>query len=173
MAILLEGYSLVFEIEKIEQKYPGGLRGLVYEWNNGSWCSDGYIGRFSYYTKDDAICCLLALSDRGLELEVTHAEDVALVLHGGHPWVPCLWLDIDMTPSGFMFCKHIEDPAEGGKIASPKYFSQDLSLAHYASKDECVLETDVQLVSRSGTAATFRDTKLDRVFQGPGFLPRH
>ena len=68
MAILLEGYSLVFQIEAVEQKYPGGTHGLVYDWNNGSWCSDGSIGRLSYYGKDDAFCCYVTLADRGLDI---------------------------------------------------------------------------------------------------------
>ena len=171
MAILLEGYSLVFQIETIECKYPGGTLGLIYDWNNGSWCSDGTLGRLSYYTKDDAFCCLLGLADRGLEIDITHAEDIAFVLHGGHPWMPCLWMDIEVTPSGFIYCSHITENVE--KVVFPKYFRRELSLAHYASKDETVLTRDVSPIARSTTSATYLNSRLNKTFQGPGFLARH
>ncbi|PKO33648.1 MAG: hypothetical protein CVU34_11885 [Betaproteobacteria bacterium HGW-Betaproteobacteria-7] len=171
MAILLEGYSLVFRIDAIEQKYPGGTHGLVYDWNNGSWCSDGSLGRISYYAKDDAFCCLLALADRGLNIASTHAEDVALILHGGHPWAPCLWAEVETTPSGFVYCAHISDKPE--RIFFPGYFRRDWSLAHYAIQDEAVLARDVAPVIRSARGATYRDARLDKTFRGPGFLSRH
>ena len=138
MAILLEGYSLVFRIEAVDQKYPGDVHRLVYDWNNGSWCSDGSLGRLSYYSKDDAFCCFLALADRGLDIESTHAEDVAFIQHGGQPWAPCLWAEVETSPSGFVYCSHISDKPE--KIVFPRYFRHDWSLAHYATEDEDVID---------------------------------
>ena len=171
MAILLEGYSLVFRIETVKQKYPGGTHGLVYDWNNGSWCSDGLIGRLSYYGKDDAFCCYSALADKGLAIGTTYAKDVALFLHGGRPWAPCLWAEVEMSPSGFVYCMHLSDKSE--KIVYPRYFRHGLSLAHYAAQDEAVLARDVTPIVRSAGIATYRDERLDRTFRGPGFLSRH
>lgn len=171
MAILLEGYSLVFHIEAIELSYPGGTAGLVYDWNNGSWCSDGRIGRLSYYGKDDAFCCYIALADSGLDIRSTHAEDVAVILHGGHPWAPCLWADVETTPSGLVYCTHISEKPE--KIVFPGYFRHDWSLAHYATQDEAVLARDITTIARSTGGATYHDARLDRTFKGPGFLSRH
>lgn len=171
MAILLEGYSLVFQIEAVEQKYPGGTQGLVYDWNNGSWCSDGSIGRLSYYGKDDAFCCYVTLADRGLDIGTTHAKDVALVLQGGHPWAPCLWAGVETTPSGFVYCTHLSDKSE--RVVFPKYFRREWSLAHYAAQEEEVLARDVAPVARTAGVAMYRDDRLDRTFRGPGFLSRH
>lgn len=171
MALLLEGYSLVFQIEAVERKYPGGLPGLVYDWDNGSYCADGRIGRLSYYGKEDAFCCDGALADGGLDIESTHAEDVALVMHGGHPWVPCLWMEVDMTPAGFVYCTHVSDLSE--RVAFPKYFRREWSLAHYASQDEARVVRDVSPVVRSSNVTMYHDARLERMFQGPGFLSRH
>jgi len=171
MGLLLEGYSLVFQIEAIEQKYPGGTHGLVYDWNNGSWCSDGSIGRLSYFAKDDAFCSYAALADRGLDIGTTHAEDVALFLHGGHAWMPCLWAEAETTPAGFVYCSHLSDESE--RVVLPRYFRHEWSLAHYAVKDEAVLARDVAPVFRSAVSAIYRDARLDRTFHGPGFLSRH
>ena len=171
MAVLLEGYSLVFHIEAIERKYPGGVHRLVYDWNNGSWCSDGRIGRLSYYGKDDAFCCYAALADSGLHIGTTHAEDVALVLHGGNLWKPCLWAEVETTPVGFVYCIHLSDKTD--KIVFPGYLSREWSLAHYATQDEDVLARDVTPVVRSAGVAMYRDARLERTFRGPGFLSRH
>lgn len=171
MGILLEGYSLVFQIETLEEKYPGGTNGLVYDWNNGSWCSDGRIGRLSYYGKDDALCCYVALADCGLEIGTTHAEDVALFLHGGHPLAPCFWAEAETTPAGFVYCRHFTDESE--RVVLPKYFRHEWSLAHYAAQDEAVLARDVAPLVRSSAGATYRDARLDKTFRGPGFLSRH
>lgn len=171
MAILLEGYSLVFQIEAIERKYPGGARRFVYDWNNGSWCSDGKIGRLSYYEKGDAFCCYVALADSRLRIGTTHAEDVALVLHGGNLWKPCLWADVETTPAGFVYCTHLSDKTE--KIVFPRYLSREWSLAHYATQEEDVLARDVTPVVRSAGVATYHDARLDRTFRGPGFLSKH
>lgn len=171
MGILLEGYSLVFQIEALERKYPGGMCGLVYDWNNGSWCSDGTIGRISYYDKDDAFCCFVALADRGLEIGTTYAKDVSLFLHGGYPRTPCLWAKTESTRAGFLYCSHICDKSE--RIFLPKYFRHEWSLAHYAAQDEVVLDRNVTPLVKSATGATYRDARLDRTFQGPGFLSRH
>lgn len=171
MPILLEGYSLVFQIESVEQKYPGGTQGLVYDWNNGSWCSDGRIGRLAYYEKNDAFCRYLAIAGSGLDIGTTHAKDVALILHGGHPLVPCLWAEVETTPNSFVYCTHILDESE--RIALPKYFRRDWSLAHYAAQDEAVLTRDVAPLARSSGLATYRDDRLHRTFSGPGFLSRH
>lgn len=171
MPILLEGYSLVFQIDAVERKYPGGTHGLAYDWNNGSWCSDGSIGRLSYYGKDDAFCCYVALADWGLHIGTTHAEDVALVLHGGHPWAPFLWAEVQTTPAGFVYCTHHDDKTE--KIVFPRYLSREWSLAHYATEDEDVIARDVTPVVRSAGVATYHDARLDRTFRGQGFLTRH
>lgn len=88
-----------------------------------------------------------------------------------HPWVPCLWMDIEVTPSGFIYCSHITENVE--KVVSPKCFRRELSLAHYASKDETVLARDVSPIARSTTSATYLDSRLNKTFQGPGFLARH
>ncbi len=148
------------------------MHGLVYDWNNGSWCSDGSIGRISYYGKDDAFCCYVALGDCGLGLDIgtTHAEDVALFLHGGRPWVPCLWAEAETTPVGFVYCSHVSDDSE--RVIPAKYFRREWSLAHYAAQDEAVLTRDITPVVRSAVGATYRDTRLDRAFRGPGFLSR-
>ncbi|MCL4745766.1 MAG: hypothetical protein KJZ83_10145 [Burkholderiaceae bacterium] len=171
MGILLEGYSLVFQIEALDQKYPGGTNGLVYDWNNGSWCSDGTIGRLSYYRKDDAFCCFVAQADRGLRIEATHAADVAIFLHGGHPWAPCLWAEVETTPAGLVYCSHVSDKSE--RIVLPKYFRHEWSLASYATQDEAVVARNVVPLIRSARGATYRDERLDRTFRGPGFLARH
>ena len=171
MAILLEGYSLVFLIEAVNQKYPGGTHGLIYDWNNGSWCSDGTIGRLSYYRKEDVFCCYVALTDSGLEIGTTYAKDVALVLHGGHPWAPCLWAVVETTPVGFVYCRHVSDKSE--RVVLPKYFRYEWSFAHYAAQDEAILARDVAPVARSARGATYRDDRLGRTFRGPGFLARH
>jgi hypothetical protein len=159
MAILLEGYNVVFQIEAVDQKYPGGLHGLICDWNNGSWCSDGSIGRFSYYGKDDAFCCFIALAEMGLEIGTAYTMDVALILQGGHPWAPCLWADVKTTPAGFVYCRHISDKSE--RIVPPKYFRHEWSLAHYATQDEAVLARDVAPVARTAGYAIYRDVLLD------------
>lgn len=73
--------------------------------------------RLSYYGKDDAYCCYVALAYSRLHIGTTHAEDVALVLHGGHLLAPCLWAEVQTTPSGFMYCPHLDDKT--GKIVFP------------------------------------------------------
>lgn len=48
MTILLEGKSLVFANEVLDNQYPGGTLGFRSTWDNGSFCTDGTISRISF-----------------------------------------------------------------------------------------------------------------------------
>jgi hypothetical protein len=84
---------------------------------------------------------------------------------------PCLWAEVETTPSGFVYCTHVSEKPE--RIVYPGYFRRDWSLADYAAQDEAVLASDIITNVQSTAGATYRDARLNKTFRGPGFLSRH
>jgi hypothetical protein len=171
MALLLEGVSLVFENEVLEEKYPGGVRGLRNDWDNGSFCTDGTISRIAYFESDDACCAFIAMPDYGLAVAANYAADVAMFVHGGAAWAPCLWLETETTPASFQICWHSAE--EQGDVAVPRYFRQGATLARYRDLTEASLKSRVTRAGQHNGVALFHDHQSDRLIYGPRPLARH
>lgn len=172
MAVLLEGVSLVFENEVLERKYPGGVLGFRANWSNGSFCSDGTVSRIAYFETDDAFCTLMAMPDYGLDVSTEFAADVAVFIHGGAAWTPCLWLETSHAPESFQVCWHVTEE-QGERFAVPKYFRRDSCLARYRSLDELAIRKRLKLVGEENGEALYRDQKLGTLLCGPNPLSRH
>lgn len=171
MTILLEGCSLVFELERLEAKYSGGVLAFLWDWDNGSWCCDEFVGRLSYYSHGEAMFCASALGDQGIHMGKRYAEDIAIVMQGQRPLLPCLWAEVQIIGNRFCTCTHMNSEAETIKL--PRYFRRDLSLAHYATLDSASLNKTVMPIGRRGKTTLYKDLQLDKVFPGPGQLSRH
>lgn len=171
MTILLEGCSLVFELATLETKYRGGVLGFIWDWDNGSWCTDEVLGRVAYYSENDALFCAMALEDVGLKVGERYAEDVAIFLHGGRPLRPSLWAEVKIVNDRFSTCDHTN--GRSGNIKLPRYFSKELSLAHYAALDFESLKKLVVPVGRKGNVTLYKDLRSDKTFLGPGQLSKH
>lgn len=171
MAVLLEGVSLVFENRTLEKKYPGGLLGFRTAWDNGSYCSDGTVCRIAYFETDDAICALMSMPDYGLDTSGRFAVDVAVFLHGGALWMPCLWLETRPDSDSVRACWHISEAA--GKLAVPKYFRQESNLAQYCQLDEVAISKRLGQIGRYKDLGLYRDLKSRAVVFGPSPLCRH
>jgi hypothetical protein len=171
MAILLEGVSLVFENEVLEEKYPGGVRGLRKDWDNGSFCTDGTISRIADFESDDACCAFIAMPDYGLMVAFSHAADVAMFVHGGAAWAPCLWLETETTPANFQICWH--SAAEQGDVAVPRYSRHGATLARYRGLSEESLKIRVSRAGQENGVSLFHDHQSDRLIFGPSPLARH
>jgi hypothetical protein len=171
MAILLEGVSLVFENKVLERKYPGGVLGFRAAWDNGSYCSDSTVSRIAYFETRDAYCSLAALQDHGLEVPSHFAADVAVFGHGGTPWVPCIWLQVDRDPDDLQICWHVTE--EQGKLAVPRYFRRDVSLAGYGILGESTIGKRLARVGGKNGMSIYRDRESGVVMYGPRPLCRH
>lgn len=171
MAVLLEGVSLVFENMVLEKKYPGGVLGFRAAWDNGSYCTDGTVCRISYFEMDDAMCAVMAMPDYGLEISTRFAVDVAVFLHGGALWMPCLWLDTRQEADSMRSCWHSSEAA--GRIAVPKYFRQESNLAQYCQLDEVAISERLGQIGRYKDLGLYRDLKSRAVVFGPSPLCRH
>lgn len=171
MAILLEGVSLVFENKTLEKKYPGGVLGFRAAWDNGSFCTDGTISRIAYFETNDAMCALMTMPDYGLEISTRFALDVAVFMHGGALWIPCLWLDAHQEPNSIRLCWHSSEAA--GKIAVPEYFHKESNLAQYCRLDEVAISERLGQIGRDKDLGLYRDLKSRVVVFGPSPLYRH
>jgi hypothetical protein len=172
MTILLEGMSLIFENRVLNERYPGGDRGFRLTWDNGSFCTDGTISRLSFFESDDGFCTPLSLPSFGLEVSSTVATDVAVFMHGGRPWAPCLWLETSSVTDDHMSCWHIEKKREG-RLSVPLYFRPDAGLSAFGHLDEHEVR---RLITRDGVkdgVSLFRDLGTNKVFGGPGQIMRH
>jgi hypothetical protein len=172
MTVLLEGISLVFENEVLDAQCPGGVWGFRSAWDNGSYCSDGKVSRISFFEKDDAFCTLMAMPDFGLEVSTHFAADVAVFLHGGAPWVPCLWLEASVGDAEMKVCWHVTEK-QGTRFAVPPYFRQDGSLARYGHLDEAAITAKVTRAGEKRGVSLFRDESSKHIFAGPRPLRRH
>ena len=171
MTILLEGCSLVFDLKALETKYPGGVVAFLWGWDNGSWCSDQFVGRLSYYSHSEAVFCASSLGDQGIHVGKKYAEDIAIVMQGQRPLLPCLWAEVQIVGDRFCTCTHMDGAVENIKL--PRYFRRDLSLAHYATLDSASLKKSVIPIGRRGKSTFYKDMQSDRAFPGPGQLSRH
>lgn len=172
MAVLLEGVSLVFENHVLERKYPGGVLGLRSNWSNGSFCTDGTISRIAYFKTDDAFCALMTMPDYGLDVSTEFATDVAVFVHGGTAWTPCLWLETIQTSENFKVCWHFTED-RGQKFSVPDYFQLDSCLARYGNLDELAFHKRLELVGEENGTTLYRDQLLGTVMSGPSPLSRH
>ena len=115
---------------------------------------------------------LTAMPDYGLKVSTQFAADIAVFLHGGVPWVPCLWLDTSREGKEIQECWHItEDPGE--RLAVPKYFRTADSLACYGHLSETLLMAKVTRFGEENGVSLFRDATSGHIFAGPGPLRRH
>lgn len=172
MTVLLEGVSLVFENDILDAQCPGGLLGFRAAWDNGSFCTDGTISRIAFFETDDGFCTLMAMPDYGLEVSTRFAADVAVFLHGGVPWVPCLWLETSHEDPGMQVCWHVTEETNH-RIAVPRYFRPDASLARYGNLHEEVIMAKVTRVGEKNGVSQFRDAMTNHILAGPGPLRRH
>ena len=172
MALLLEGVSLVFENKVLARKYPGGVLGFRADWSNGSFCSDGTVSRIAYFESDDAFCALMAMPDYGLDVSTEFAADVAVFIHGGAAWAPCLWLETNHSTENFQICWHANEE-QGERFAVPKYFLLDSCLARYRNLDQRAIRKRLELVGEENGAALYREQKLGTLLCGPSPLSRH
>ena len=171
MAVLLEGYSIVFDNEVLEEKYPGGVVGLRADWNNGSWCSDGALSRIAYFDAEDIYCCMMGLLDKGLACQNKFAEDFAVYYPSGRPALPCLWADVEESLEGLPICYLIEEKI--GKIAVPEYYQRNISLAHYSNQGEKEIKATLSRISHQGSYALYQDALSSKTFRGPAAIVRH
>lgn len=171
MTVLLEAVSLVFENDVLESRYPGGLAGFRTAWDNGSFCTDGIVSRISFFETDDAFCTLLAMPDFGLMVSTQLAIDVAVFLHGGAPWVPCLWLEVNRERAGLV-CWHVA-AGKDNSVAVPRYFRNGTTLARYGDLDEQAIKNQLRREGEQGGISIFRDQSNNKLIFGPRSLSRH
>lgn len=172
MTVLLEGMSLVFENRVLEDRFPHGVTGFRAIFDNGSFCSDGTISRISFFESKDAFCVLMGLPDYDIEVSTDFAINVGVFLHGGRPWVPCLWLETSFTADGMCGCWHANESRDP-RPAVPSYFRPNNAFARYGQFDEAAI---MRKVGRAGTdkgVSLFRDLRTQRMFAGPSPLCRH
>jgi hypothetical protein len=175
MTILLEGVSLVFKNDTLDAQCPGGVLGFQAAWDNGSFCTDGTLSRISFFETGDAFCALVTMPDYGLEVSTHFAADVAVFLHGGFPWVPCLWLEtsnVMTSKSEMQVCWHITEE-QGSRFAVPKYFRANATLACYRHLDEEAIMGKVTRIGEKNGLSLFRDEMSHNIFVGPRPLIRH
>jgi hypothetical protein len=172
MTILLEGMSLVFANEVLDNQYPGGILGFRSTWDNGSFCTDGTISRISFFEIDDAFCTLMAMPDFGLDVSTNFAADVAVFLHGGAAWAPCIWLETAKSSDGMWVCWHIEEE-RGERFAVPPYYRKHPTLARYGNLNEETIMATVARTTSSDGVSLFLDRKTNELLAGPAPLRRH
>jgi hypothetical protein len=172
MTVLLEGVSLIFANKVLEERYPGGILAFRSTWDNGSFCTDGSVSRLSFFESGDAFCTLMAMPDYGLEVSSRFAIDVAVFLHGGSPWVPCLWLETSYTNQGMRICWHCNED-KGERFAVPQYYRAHTTLARYGNLAEVDFMIKVKRVGEKNGVSLFRDQLTNRIFAGPNPLRRH
>ena len=171
MALLLEGMTLVFKNEALEANHPFGLKGFISDWDNGSFCTDGTISKISYFEVDDGFCVLTAMKDLGLNLSASYAEDVAVFLHGGQPWTPCLWLETEQHPNGYMTCWHVFN--DEGRISVPAYFKRGKTLAGLQDLSMDDVYARILRIGIKDGIAMLKDETSGQILYGPKQICRH
>ncbi len=171
MALLLEGMTLVFENETLEEMHPLGIKGFISEWNNGSFCTDGTISKLSFFEFQDGFCVLAAMKGMGLAISTRYAADVAVFMHDGSPWLPCLWLETEKHVENYMMCWHVTN--KGSKALAPAYFKRGGTLARFQG---LTMDEINDRISRAGVengCSIFKDEISGRILYGPNQLCRH
>ena len=171
MAILIEGMTLVFENNTLEAKYPGGLYGFRSTWDNGSYCTDGTISRLSFFEEDDGFCVFWAMREMGLDIDVKYAADVAIIMHSGRLWTPCLWLDTQTNLQDYSVCWYFAE--EIGKVSVPRYFNKGVTFAKLQGLTKFELSNRISRFSTNGDVAMFKDQESETTIYGPRQLCRH
>jgi hypothetical protein len=172
MTVLLEGMSLVFENRVLDKRFSGGTKGFRMTWDNGSFCTDGTISRLSFFESNDGFCMLMAMPTYGLEVSTQFAIDVGVVLHGGRPWAPCLWLEISAENDG-RWCCWSTAKGRSDQIFVPSYFRPGQGLASFGHMDEDDMRKGVVRAGEADGVSLFRDQVTSDIFGGPRPLRRH
>lgn len=75
MSVVIEAFDVVFFVESIERKYPGGLAAFRDAAPNNTFCNDGTICKLSFMHEPDRGRFVVALDEIGLK----HNDGMALV----------------------------------------------------------------------------------------------
>ena len=107
----------------------------------------------------------------GLDVCVDHAADVAVFMHSGGLWAPCLWLETETNPFGYLVCWHTAE--EMGQVSVPPYFKKGITMAKHHGMTGDEMADRICRVGSEGDVAIFRDRKANSLLYGPKQLTRH
>lgn len=171
MALIVEGMTLVFLNEVINDKYHGGLKGFTQDWDNGSFCTDGFISKISYFEESDATAALISMDAQGLSFVMDFADDIAVFLHSGFLATPCVWLETHINDYGHLECRYALD--HSNEVHIPDYFLKEDTLANYLGQDGNALAEYIFRLDGDHQSGVFLNIKDNSVLSGPKVLVRH
>lgn len=108
MAVLVEGISVIFRVDAIEGKYPGGWEGFAKDCPNNSLCADGDLARVGFMSPKDTKRFVSSLASRGLTyLDDGEAVDLVVVDQQRGLAAPCDWTELGEVPAPGTESEHV------------------------------------------------------------------
>lgn len=105
MSVLVEAISVIVRNATLEASYPGGVAGYAADCPNGTFCSDGRLGRVGFLSAQDVRFFVDMLESHGMVHRRGLASiDIAVVDQNQGPDPGCLWLDFGRQPDGTACC---------------------------------------------------------------------
>jgi hypothetical protein len=154
MAVLVEGISVIFRVDAIEEKYPGGWEGFARDCPNNSLCADGDLARVGFMSPKDTNRFVSLLSSRGLTyLDNGKAEDLVVADQQRGFAASCDW-------------------AELGEVPAPGTASEHVVACRAAKSEEQLLMTPDGWTYEDSLSANFKFTEAESVPDRLEFL-RH
>ena len=111
------------------------------------------------------------MRDMGLDLGGKYAADVAVIMHGGGLWAPCLWLNTETNSNEYSACWHVTRKL--GKVSVPHYFNNGTTLAKLQHLTSLEIVKRISRYGMTGDIAIFRDHESKKTIYGPRQLYRH
>ena len=104
MTVLVEGYSVICQLESLERSYAGGVQAYENSVPNKTYCKDAYLCRVGFAHASDVRAWLKQCESAGLKTDDGHSwVDVAVVVQGaGLSW-ECPWLTLETDEFGTMW----------------------------------------------------------------------
>lgn len=120
MSVVCEAINVVVRVDKLNERFPGGLTGYVGTVPNLTFCSDGVLSRVAFMHPDDVRLWLTtALVPHRLSLDpTTGLSDACVVVDQFKgPTMPCPWIEHAQHEGGYSYCWLAgSDP---GEMATP------------------------------------------------------
>jgi hypothetical protein len=94
MAVLIEAISVVFRVDAIEHRFPGGWEAFKSTVPNATLCADGEIARVGFMAPPDVQGFIEELEQNGLQFRSENSsKDIVVVDQIRGPTMTCDWAE--------------------------------------------------------------------------------
>jgi len=100
MSVGLESTSVLVLVERIEERWPGGLAGYERDAPTGRFESDGELACVAFGSTREAQAFAWDLESSGFRFETPNWSDIALIEEDGTGAADCPWIELVFDEQG-------------------------------------------------------------------------